>query len=320
MEKTWWSITSEYMGWTKEEFLFTYDEWEKQQNEVNKNNAWLVQRADFYPVYTQFLFLDVNATELMILSYLYYWTKNWGWIYTKNEDLAFISKASVSTVTRALKELVKNWYINVDEKKLRMWTDRKMQVTTALVNLMSGKISINNWVKIKNIEEFLISTRQFDESYNNNNKKNKNNIPNGKTKSFSLNKNLNDRLTNICMGDLTFSDNVIERLEEYNHTRSKKLEKLTDKWFKLVIDKLVKYWKWTEEWMIAVLKQSIENGWEWLFEVKGLKPKVDYENDLWLFLNKMKTNYEWLKQELGKEKFFELKKKALEYWAENKLL
>lgn len=142
------------------------------------------------------------------------------------------------------------------------------------------------------------------------------------TKSFSLNNKLNVRLTNICKGDLTFSDNVIERLDEYNHTRKKdkKLEKLTDKWFKLVIDKLVKYWHWTEEWMIAVLKQSIENGWEWLFEVKGLKPKVDYENDLWLFLNKMKTNYEWLKQELGKEKFFELKKKALEYWAENKLL
>lgn len=142
------------------------------------------------------------------------------------------------------------------------------------------------------------------------------------TKSFSLNNKLNVRLTNICKGDLTFSDNVIERLEEYNHTRKKdkKLEKLTDKWFKLVIDKLVKYWHWTEEWMIAVLKQSIENGWEWLFEVKGLKTKVDYEKDLWLFLNKMKTNYEWLKQELGKEKFFELKKKALEYWAENKLL
>ena len=154
MEKTNWSITSEYMGWTKEEFLFTYSEEEKQQNEVNKNNAWLVHRADFYPVYTQFLFLDVNATELMILSYLYYWTKNWGWIYTKNEDLAFIARASISTVTRTLKELVKKWYINVDEKKLRMWTDRKMQVTTALVNLMSG-------------------TRQFDQSYNNN-KKNKN--------------------------------------------------------------------------------------------------------------------------------------------------
>lgn len=299
MEKTWWSITSEYMGWIKEEFLFTYDEWEKQQNEVNKNNASLLYEADFYPIYTDFLKLDINSTELIIISYLYYWTKKGRWIYTKNEDFAVLTKTSVPTITRTIKNLVDKWYISVVEKKLKIWTDRRMQVTTPLIKMISAG-------------------NQNDESYNN--KKNKNNIPNGKTKSSSLNNSLSVRITNICKGDLTFSDEVIERLEEYNHTRGKKLEKLTDKWFKLVIDKLVKYWKWTEEWMIAVLKQSIENGWEWLFEVKGLKPKVDYENDLGLFLNKMKTNYEWLKQELGKEKFFELKKKALEYWAENKLL
>jgi hypothetical protein len=119
---------------------------------------------------------------------------------------------------------------------------------------------------------------------------------------------------------LTFTENVIERLEEYNNTRKKKLEKLTDKWFKLVIDKIVKYGQWTEEWMIAVLKQSVENGREWLYEVKWFKPKVDYEKDLQLFLTRLKTDYEWLKKELGNDKFFELKKKALEYWAVNKLL
>lgn len=299
MEKTNWSITSEYMGWTKEEFLFTYSEEEKQQNEVNKNNAWLIYEADFYPLYTDFLKLDINATELIIISYLYYWTKKGKRIYTKNEDLAVLTKTSTATITRTLKNLVDKWYISVVEKKLRIGTDRKMQVTTPLIKMISAG-------------------NQNDESYNNN----KNNKTNNQesTKSFSLNNKLSIKLANICKGDLTFSDNVIERLDEYNHTRSKKLEKLTDKWFKLVIDKLVKYGKWTEEWMIEVLKQSIENGWEWLFEVKGLKPKVDYENDLGLFLNKMKTNYEWLKQELGKEKFFELKKKALEYWAENKLL
>lgn len=47
---------------------------------------------------------------------------------------------------------------------------------------------------------------------------------------------------------------------------------------------------------------------------------VDYENNLWLFLTKLKTDYEWLKKEVGVDKFFELKKKALEYWAANKLL
>lgn len=68
---------------------------------------------------------------------------------------------------------------------------------------------------------------------------------------------------------------------------------------------------WSLSWRLATWKKNNE---------KRYGKKVDYENDLWLFLNKMKTNYEWLKQELGKEKFFELKKKALEYWAENKLL
>jgi hypothetical protein len=46
---------------------------------------------------------------------------------------------------------------------------------------------------------------------------------------LSLNKNLGCKLANICKGDLTFTENVIERLEEYNNTRKKKLEKLTDK-------------------------------------------------------------------------------------------
>ena len=142
----------------------------------------------------------------------------------------------------------------------------------------------------------------------------------GQTKSLSLNKNLDCKLANICMGDLTFSDNVIERLNEYNNTRKKKLEKLTDKWFKLVIDKLVELWHGTEDWMIAVLKQSVEKWWEWLFEVKGYKPKVDYENNLQLFLTRLKTDYEWLKKEVGTDKFFELKQRALEYWAANKLL
>lgn len=299
MEKTWWSVTSEYMGWTRQEFLFTYSESEKEENEVNKNNAWLIYEADFYPLYTDFLKLDINATELIVISYLYYWTKKGKRIYTKNEDLAVLTKTSTATITRTIKNLVDKWYISVVEKKLRIGTDRKMQVTTPLIKMISAG-------------------NQNDESYNNN-KKNKINNQES-TKSLSLNKNLGCKLANICKGDLTFTENVIERLEEYNNTRKKKLEKLTDKWFKLVIDKIVKYGHWTEEWMIAVLKQSVENGWEWLYEVKWFKPKVDYEKDLWLFLTRLKTDYEWLKKELGNDKFFELKKKALEYWAVNKLL
>ena len=267
MEKTNWSITSEYMGWTKEEFLFTYSEEEKQQNEVNKNNAWLVHRADFYPVYTQFLFLDVNATELMILSYLYYWTKNWGWIYTKNEDLAFIARASISTVTRTLKELVKKWYINVDEKKLRMWTDRKMQVTTALVNLMSG-------------------TRQFDQSYNNN-KKNKNISAPLDSATLSTNTNLNKKNNvtlskNSELDKIKNSDDIRDLFNEDEVQQYKPQLK--------ILLKMVELW-----YKIKKSKSEVEKEFDWLKSKAKLYWLIQWDGNIaWnTFYQKIDKRFDW---------------------------
>lgn len=255
MEKANWSITSEYMGWIREQFLFTYSEEEKQQNEVNKNNAWLVYRADFYPVYTQFLFLDVNATELMVLSYLYYWTKNWGWIYTKNEDLAFIARSSISTVTRTLKELVKKWYINVDEKKLRMWTDRKMQVTTALVNLMSG-------------------TRQFDESYNNNKNIKTNTFPKQKNSITGEKISALDKIKNSDDVRDIFTDDEIQQ----NKSQLKILLKMVDLGYK-----------------VPKSKQNIEKEMEWLKAKAKLYGLVQWDGNIaWTtFYQKIDKRYDW---------------------------
>ena len=285
------------MGWTKEEFLFTYDESERQQNEVNKNNAWLVHRADFYPIYTQFLYLDVNATELMLISYLYYWTKNWGWIYTKNEDLAFIVKASVSTVTRTLKELVKKWYINVDEKKLRMWTDRKMQVTTALVILMSGKISVDNWVKIKNIEEFLISTRQIDESYNNN-KKNKNISASLDSATLSTNTDLNKKNSithtkNSELDKIKNSDDVRELFNEDEIQQYKMQLK--------ILLKMVELW-----YKINKSKSEVEKEFEWLKAKAKLYWLIQWDGNIaWnTFYQKIDKWFDWHTEKWKKVKNF----------------
>lgn len=281
MEKTNWSITSEYMGWTREQFLFTYNEEERQQNEVNKNNAWLVHRADFYPVYTQFLFLDVNATELMILSYLYYWTKNWGWIYTKNEDLAFIARSSISTVTRTLKELVKKWYINVDEKKLRMWTDRKMQVTTALVNLMSG-------------------TRQFDQSYNNN-KNNKNISAPLVSGTLSTNTNLNKKnsITQQKISELDKiknSDDIRDilsddEIQQYK-IQLKILLKMVELWYK--INKSKDDIKNEIEWLKAKAKLYWLIQWDWNIAWNTFYQKIDkrfdWHTEKWKPVKNFKTS------------------------------
>ena len=237
----------------------------------------------------------------------------WGeeFYFTQNnmEDELWIS---TKTQQRYANELKEKWLIDFNRK----WIPARNYFTiidNAILNLLpNGKTSS---VKMSELEQ-----SNWPDYYNNNKESNKKENNSGQTNSLSLNKNLGCKLANICKGDLTFTENVIERLNEYNNTRKKKLEKLTDKWIKLVIDKIVKYGHWTEEWMIAVLKQSVENGWEWLYEVKWFKPKVDYEKDLQLFLTRLKTDYEWLKKELGNDKFFELKKKALEYWAVNKLL
>lgn len=121
-------------------------------------------------------------------------------------------------------------------------------------------------------------------------------------------------------GELTLSENVIEWLKEYDKSKKNKFKNFTKKWFWLAIEELKELWHWTDEWMIAVLQQSIKKWWEWLFEVKWFKPTIDYENDLWAFYNEMKRDYEWLKNKLWVEKFMQLKQKALRYAAENKLL
>ena len=155
MEKTNWSITSEYLWWTKEEFLFTYSEEEKRQNEVNKNNAWLIFYADFYPRYNSLLMLDTTLEEDIILSFLYYWTKNWKYIYVKNEDLALLIKSSIPTVTRIIKNLVDKWYIDMKMKRIVWaWTDRKLRLNPTKIILISqiNQIDLSdksNWLVIK---------------------------------------------------------------------------------------------------------------------------------------------------------------------------
>ena len=297
--------------------------------------------------------LDVN--EIFWMPFYTYdriieeWGKNWPDAFALYVKLIKQSRIQQTNQTYSLNSFLKDWLKRTDErlKKSRdvlkwLWLINDVVIRDELWKLAWHYVRVNfliNEQKVRTLgTTYNLSTTGLNpcvdtstsgqtdtnalSNININAWSNKKENSSGQTKSLSLNKNLSARLTNICKGDLTFTENVIERLEEYNNTRKKdkKLEKLTDKWFKLVIDKLVELWHGTEDWMIAVLKQSVEKWWEWLFEVKGYKPKVDYENNLQLFLTRLKTDYEWLKKELGNDKFFELKKKALEYWAVNKLL
>ena len=267
MERTEWSVTSEYMGWTKQEFLFTYNESEREENEVNKNNAWLIYEADFYPLYTDFLKLDINATELIIISYLYYWTKRGKWIYTKNEDLAALTKTSVPTITRTLKNLVDKWYISVVEKKLKIWTDRKMQVTPPLIKLISAG-------------------HQNDESYNN--KKNKNDIsaPLG-SGTLSTNTNLNKK--NSITLQKTSELDIIKNSDDIREVLSDEEIRQYKMQLKIIL-KMVELW-----YKVPKTKQDIEKEIERLKSKAKLYWLIQWDGNIaWTtFYQKIDKRFDW---------------------------
>ena len=93
-----------------------------------ENNAGLIYKADFYPIYTQRFGKWLRVEELLILSFVYYWTKNWNYIYATNDDLVELTWTSQATVKRMLKNLIDLWYIEVITKTIIwMGTDRKMK-------------------------------------------------------------------------------------------------------------------------------------------------------------------------------------------------
>lgn len=96
--------------------------------ERTENNAGLIYKADFYPIYTQWFWKWLCVEEMLILSFVYYWTKNWNYIYATNDDLVELTWTSQATVKRMLKKLIDLWYIEVVTKTIVwMGTDRRMK-------------------------------------------------------------------------------------------------------------------------------------------------------------------------------------------------
>lgn len=93
-----------------------------------ENNAGLIYKADFYPIYTYWVGKWLSAEEMIILSFIYYWTKNWNYIYATNEDLTELAGVKPRTIRKLLKRLADLWYIEVVSKTIVwMGTDRKMK-------------------------------------------------------------------------------------------------------------------------------------------------------------------------------------------------
>lgn len=120
MDKTDGSITSSYGDWTREDFLFTYSEQEKQENKRNKNNAGLINNVEFYPIYTEYNW-KMSLEAKVLMWFFRYRCKNGKKIYQKNEDLSILLECSESTVKKTLKELKELWLLEYSVTPIVWW-------------------------------------------------------------------------------------------------------------------------------------------------------------------------------------------------------
>lgn len=91
--------------------------------------------------------------------------------------------------------------------------------------------------------------------------------------------------------DFGFSEKVISTIEEYNKQRKKKLESLTSMGIELFKKNLLSLWWWTDEWMVAVLENSISNGWEWIFALKWTNKIPQTESEWLVEFEKLSDNW-----------------------------
>lgn len=172
MEKSEITIT-EYGEWYKKENMtFTYSEEEKQNNEINKENAKKLFSPEFVPFYME----EYERYKFSLLEWLVYWfirfyMKNWtGRFFFSSDDLSQILHTSKWTIDNTISSLKKMWLIQTGQKiRAWWWTIRFIMWvlsdnTTKLTNqwdytsptseLHIKKNKINNILYIKNISEF----------------------------------------------------------------------------------------------------------------------------------------------------------------------
>lgn len=165
MEKTTWSITREWDWFIEESYLFTYSEEERQENEINKENAKLVFSPKFIPLYTELLEY-MTMVEALIYGFMDFYLSKWsGRFYFTNWQLAEMLKCSESSITKAIKKLQELELIKAKRKiKSWWWQIRFIELyknKNHLVNFTSlsskkvatNKNKINNNKNYKNIHQ-----------------------------------------------------------------------------------------------------------------------------------------------------------------------
>ena len=155
MERVDWSITTEYGGWSNEQFLFTYSEEEREEARLNKMNAELVLKPKFIPLYPKLLQNGYGLMESVLLGFIDFFLGSNDRFYCTNEQLAELFNCSTQTISNAIKSLESRWNI-VLHKKIRAWWGTIRFITLGNQKIWFWEIKKPDYIYNKKIENKII--------------------------------------------------------------------------------------------------------------------------------------------------------------------
>lgn len=164
MQKEEWSVMYQSDWMNIEQSLFTYNEDEKQDNEINRENAKLIFTPKFIPFYPKLIKLGLSITECLIYWFIdfYIQDKNSRFYFT-NEQLWNIFQLWWQTVSNSVKRLKDVWLIDLKYKIKanwwtirfieKLWQDYKNDYSPTIKKFIPN----NNKIKDNNIKDNILS-------------------------------------------------------------------------------------------------------------------------------------------------------------------
>jgi len=281
MEKQDWSFISEWDWYKREDFLFTYNEEEKQQNEINKNNVKLMFKPKYIIFKPQLLELWLTINEALV-----YWLIDWylrdcsDRFYFTNEEIWNIFWFWEQNTSLIIKKLKEKWFIETNYKlKSNWWKIRFIK------NLYSDYKNFYS----PNIKKFI----------DNNNNINNNNI------NILLSKDNNSKAENFNETPLLNID--VEEEKEKNSAKKEKEVVYNEYDF---VDEFIDKNNWTIQYLIQKDKDYIKKQGQYVDKL--IKQWYDIET-IKTVLNFIKQDNFWSKNILSIKKLTEKNKDWVPY-------
>lgn len=123
MHKTDWFVEEHFDWHVERKTLFTYDEQEKQEHEINKETRRLIFKPKFIPFYPSLMWKWLNMSDILVYWFIDFYLANspWARFYFSDLDLVEAIWLWESTISSSIKKLHNMWLINKTQKMKSGW-------------------------------------------------------------------------------------------------------------------------------------------------------------------------------------------------------